>query len=255
MNETFQSFLKLYMIALQYYLAEPEEAVLQQAYEMGRKALSEGIGLLEVMSVHQEALISALARITAPDEDLRVAKGANEFLKECLAPFEMSLRGYQETNTKLFHLNETLEQKVTERTEALRRLNEELEQRVAERTAQLAKMNKELEEANMRLKDLDRLKSMFIASMSHELRTPLNSIIGFTGIILQGMAGEISDEQRKQLTMVKNSANHLLALINDIIDLSKIEAGKVEPFIEAFDITDLASDVKDSFDVTAIGGE
>ncbi len=92
---------------------------------------------------------------------------------------------------------------------------------------------------------------MFIASMSHELRTPLNSIIGFTGIILQGMSGEINSEQGKQLTLVKNSANHLLALINDIIDISKIEAGKVEIAIEEFDLSMLAQEIKDSFAVVA----
>ncbi|KKL13667.1 hypothetical protein LCGC14_2523480, partial [marine sediment metagenome] len=109
----------------------------------------------------------------------------------------------------------------------------QLEEMVKERTA-------DLEAANIRLKELDRLKSMFIASMSHELRTPLNSIIGFTGIILQGMAGEINEEQRKQLTRVKNSATHLLALIIDVIDVSKIEAGKVELLMEEFDLSALA---------------
>lgn len=129
-------------------------------------------------------------------------------------------------------------------------------ERIAKAKEELLMFNKELEEktkeigqANIRLKELDQLKSMFIASMSHELRTPLNSIIGFTGIILQGMAGEVTEEQRKQLTMVKNSANHLLALINDIIDVSKIEAGKVELAIEEFDLSTLMQEVKDSFAV------
>jgi len=106
-----------------------------------------------------------------------------------------------------------------------------------------------LKHANLKLQELDRLKSMFIASMSHELRTPLNSIIGFTGIILQGMSGDINEEQGKQLALVKNSANHLLALINDIIDISKIEAGKVEIVIEEFDLSVLAQEIKDSFAV------
>lgn len=119
-----------------------------------------------------------------------------------------------------------------------------MEKRVEKRT-------EELEYANLKLQELDRLKSMFIASMSHELRTPLNSIIGFTGIILQGMSGDINEEQGKQLTLVKNSANHLLALINDIIDISKIEAGKVEIAIEEFDLSVLAQEIKDSFAVVA----
>jgi len=108
----------------------------------------------------------------------------------------------------------------------------------------------QLENTNIHLQDLDRLKSMFIASMSHELRTPLNSIIGFTGIVLQGMFGEINPEQRKQLTLVKNSGNHLLDLINDVIDISKIEANKVELYIQEFDLSLLAQEIKDSFIVT-----
>jgi len=72
--------------------------------------------------------------------------------------------------------------------------------------------------------------------MSHELRTPLNSIIGFTGIILQGLVGPLNDEQTKQLGMVQSSARHLLNLINDVLDISKIEAGQVEIASEPFDV-------------------
>ena len=110
---------------------------------------------------------------------------------------------------------------------------------------------KNLQESEEKYRELDNMKSIFIASMSHELRTPLNSIIGFTGMILQGMSGEITGDQRKELTMVKNSANHLLALINDVIDVSKIETGKVELFIEEFNLADLMQEVNDSFKVAA----
>ena len=74
----------------------------------------------------------------------------------------------------------------------------------------------------------DRIKSAFLATMSHELRTPLNSIIGFTGIMLQGLAGPLNEEQQKQMTMVQNSSRHLLSLINDVLDISKIEAGQLD---------------------------
>ncbi len=80
------------------------------------------------------------------------------------------------------------------------------------------------------------MKSAFLASMSHELRTPLNSIIGFTGIILQGLAGPLNAEQRKQLEMVRDSSRHLLSLINDVLDISKIEAGQLEVRSEPFDL-------------------
>ena len=92
----------------------------------------------------------------------------------------------------------------------------------------------ELQEANDKLKELDRLKSMFIASMSHELRTPLNSIIGFSGIMLQGMSGGISVEQRDQLTRIFRAGKHLLLLITDVIDIAKIESGKITPFATDF---------------------
>ncbi len=107
----------------------------------------------------------------------------------------------------------------------------------------LEERTKELEEANERLKEIDQLKSMFIASMSHELRTPLNSIIGFTGMTLMGLSGELNEEQRDNMQRAHRASKHLLALISDIIDISKIEAGVVETYCEPFflhEITDEA---------------
>jgi signal transduction histidine kinase/sensor domain CHASE-containing protein len=117
-----------------------------------------------------------------------------------------------------------------ERDEALSVIEKErneLEKRVVERTQELLYAKEAAESA-------DRLKSAFLATMSHELRTPLNSIIGFTGIILQRMVGPLNDEQIKQLNMVNNSARHLLDLINDVLDISKIEAGQLNVLNETF---------------------
>ncbi|MFO8132444.1 MAG: ATP-binding protein [Thermoplasmatota archaeon] len=143
---------------------------------------------------------------------------------------------------------------ITERKEAEQELREHrrhLEEKVEERTRELQQLNEQLQQANEHLQELDQLKSMFIASMSHELRTPLNSIIGFTGVLLQGLAGELNEEQRKQLKMVQNSSRHLLALINDVIDISKIEADKVEVDIEEFDLAEVVGEVAESFAITA----
>ncbi|PIY21395.1 MAG: hypothetical protein COZ12_04950 [Deltaproteobacteria bacterium CG_4_10_14_3_um_filter_60_8] len=106
-----------------------------------------------------------------------------------------------------------------------------------------------LEVANAKLQELDRLKSMFIASMSHELRTPLNSIIGFTGLMLQGMAGPINDEQRDQLGRVYRAGKHLLSLITDVIDIAKIESGKILPHVEDFMLAEVIDEACENLKV------
>jgi PAS domain S-box-containing protein len=119
---------------------------------------------------------------------------------------------------------------------ALREAHDVLERRVAERTA-------ELSAANERLTELDRLKSQFLAGMSHELRTPLNSIIGFTSLMRRGLSGPVNEEQAKQLGIVHSSAAHLLSLINDLLDVSRIEAGRADLLREPFDFVEVASEV------------
>ena len=127
--------------------------------------------------------------------------------------------------------------------EELKAYRDHLEELVTERTKELDARTMELEQANLQLQEADRLKSVFLASMSHELRTPLTSIIGFTGTMLLGMAGEVNEEQRKQLTMVKTSAGHLLDLINDLLDISRVEAGRVGLSLESFRIGDVVREV------------
>ena len=128
------------------------------------------------------------------------------------------------------------QQSLRETQNDLTEYRDHLEELVRQRTSELQSTFVELAVAKDRAEEADRLKSAFLATMSHELRTPLNSIIGFTGIILQGLAGPLNEEQRKQLEMVRNSARHLLALINDVLDISKIEAGQMQVSNEPFDL-------------------
>jgi protein-histidine pros-kinase len=85
-----------------------------------------------------------------------------------------------------------------------------------------------LQEKNLELENANTAKDRFLASMSHELRTPLNAILGFTGTLLMGLPGPLNDEQRRQLGTVQSSGKHLLSIINDLLDLAKIESGNLE---------------------------
>jgi len=101
-----------------------------------------------------------------------------------------------------------------------------------------------IQEAKDAADTANRTKSAFLASMSHELRTPLNSILGFSGIILGEMAGPLNFEQKKQLKMVHGSAKHLLNLINDVLDISKIEAGELEISHAPFNMREVVEQVR-----------
>jgi len=169
---------------------------------------------------------------------------------------------------EIIALNAALERRVEERTrdlsqavEALHAEKAELQaaqERIKSLNASLEKRARELKVANRHLanaldkaESADRVKSAFLAAMSHELRTPLNSVIGFTGALLGGLVGEISDDQRDALQIVQRNGKHLLALINDVLDLSKLEAGQMRLASEAFDLAKVARDSVQSMEPLA----
>lgn len=123
-----------------------------------------------------------------------------------------------------------------------------LETRVDERTADLEKANDELKVAWEAAQEADKLKSQFLASMSHELRTPMNAVLNFTEFVSSGMLGEVNDKQIDALDKANDSGKHLLALINDVLDITKIESGMMKLFVE--DDIDLNKELETVINVT-----
>ena len=136
---------------------------------------------------------------------------------------------------KIKEYTETLEEKIQERTRELEDINLELQALNKE----LELKSQEAEIAKLRAMEASRAKSDFLANMSHELRTPLNSVIGFSEILQDGLYGELNEKQREYVNDISSSGQHLLNLINDILDLSKVEAGKMELELSRFTLSDV----------------
>ena len=171
--------------------------------------------------------------------------GYDEELVEYLEPFVLTCGNIIEAYKNIQLRKKTEEQ--------LREYSEKLEDKVKERTAELEDANlrltalniefklkkEEAEESKLQAEAANKAKSDFLANMSHELRTPLNSVIGFSEVLSEGLAGDITDKQREYIQDIWGSGKHLLSLINDILDLSKIEAGMMESELSEFEIKEL----------------
>src|SRR3954463_4953386 len=143
--------------------------------------------------------------------------------------------------TILHDLTEALEK--ARLFEQLKDASAELERKVQEATAELAAQNELLRRQHIALEQASALKSQFLANMSHEFRTPLNAILGYTHMLLNGVSGAVTDAQRKSLTRIDSNSQHLLALINDILDITRIEAGRMPLNLATFQIPALVEEV------------
>lgn len=154
---------------------------------------------------------------------------------ELAASFNRMAETVEITVRKLEGYSGELEEKVRERTKEIEKTNTELgilnEKLIRHRT--------EAEEAKLTAEKANKAKSEFLANMSHELRTPLNAIIGFSDLMHKGMAGSLTEQQKEFVNDILESGRHLLSLINDILDLSKIEAGKMELELSEFSLKEL----------------
>ncbi len=201
------------------------------AYDGVREVYEEGHSARNAGNEYEASRHQALAQRAADKTD-KIIIGASILsgLAIVLAVFFINRDVFvrEEIEMKLALANAHLDARVRERTAALALANANLETRVRERTSELEKANAELREATARVEAANRAKSEFLANMSHELRTPLNSVIGFTNILVKNKSGNLRHQDITYLERVLDNGKHLLKLINEVLDLAKVEAGRMD---------------------------
>src|SRR5262245_18100231 len=193
---------RTYALALREYLGGAGESALLRAYQAGRDALTQDLGVLELATVHQQALVDAVG-VLPPKEQARAARCATEFLAEALAPFEMSQRG----------------------------------------------LRGQLEEHER----LERLKNEFISAVSHELRTPLTSIHGSLNLLVEGKAGEVAPQARRFLEIAYRNSQRVVRLVNEILDIQKLESGEIALDARPVELAPLLADAVEANEAYAAG--
>jgi light-regulated signal transduction histidine kinase (bacteriophytochrome) len=195
------SIAQQYSAGLATHIAGSSESVLLDAYELGRKAVAEGVGVLDLVNLHHLALCGILAGPDAAADAKRLDTAAG-FLAEMLSPFEMMLRGYREANSELVATIRALQEAKVEAESA----------------------NRELE--------------AFSYSVAHDLRAPLRSLDGFSQIVLEDYAEKLDEDGRQFLLYIRESAQQMALLIDDLLTLSRVTRGEFER--QPVDLTGIA---------------
>jgi len=209
-------------------ILQPSEAAFAPIYKAARQSM-----FLTALLLVLSAIVSGLLarRVTRPLVRLQTAAGR-------LAAGDIATR-----------LNLTLQDEVGE----LGRAVDQMATALADHSARLRAANEDLHAQYLQVQDANRLKSEFLANMSHELRTPLNAIIGFAQLLHDGKVGAVSADQQEYLNDVLTSADHLLQLINDVLDLAKVESGKLEFDPEPVNLAKLINEVRNILQPLAVG--
>lgn len=199
----------------------------------------------ETLTKKLYSLIALTDRVREGKRDIRATNLGSDEVGKLANAFNKMVDALEKNEKALYKIEDDLREDIIKRRDAeksLKELNENLELKVKDRTIELLKAKDKAESAN-------RSKSIFLANMSHELRTPLNAILGFSQIMVND--SKITQSQRENLNIIERSGEHLLSLINDILDMSKIEAGKIEVEEESVDLHGLLRDIAQMMKVRA----